>query len=183
MMNLSSNVLLKELPYTQTSEAEFSLWTQPIPFSFTEWKTILSQWTMKKPIKFSSSFFISLKIFFSLRLPPTSSDVHRQTTSTAKKTERTSLPRNQVFGENLVDSLFNSPSTHLLQSSVSLNRHGKKEQKKQVFFVFSIESFQMYQNSSQHLLDVTSRRSKRLVIRQTTIAKDLHGSVTSTTAF
>lgn len=66
MMNLSSNVTLKELPYTQTSEAEFSLWTQPVPFSFTEWKTILSQWTMKKPIKFSSSFSFPWKSSFYL---------------------------------------------------------------------------------------------------------------------
>ncbi|CAF2423860.1 unnamed protein product [Rotaria sp. Silwood2] len=93
-----------------TSSGYFS-WTEEVPISFTEWKTILSKLT-KEEIKKRLS---------------TNSESHRLSTSrqyspTTKKNERQSQPRNSVFGDPVIDSFLVSSSSNLAQSSTNISQ-------------------------------------------------------------
>jgi hypothetical protein len=122
---------------TCTGDSDLSQWSNPIPMSFDEWKSILSQWTTPKTTKcFSNSFPFFFFFFFCFviadlsglldlnRLPTSAADSHRQSNSPGKKQERAALPRNQVFGDSIVDSFLISQSSNILQSSISLTRQG-----------------------------------------------------------
>ncbi|CAF3421260.1 unnamed protein product [Rotaria sp. Silwood1] len=95
-----------------TSSGYFA-WTEEVPISFTEWKTILSKLTKEEIKKRLSA----------------NSESHRLSTShqyspTTKKNERQSLPKNSVFGDAVVDSFLvsSSSSSNLVQSSTNISQ-------------------------------------------------------------
>jgi hypothetical protein len=63
-------------------------------------------------------------LLFFHRLPTLTSQSHHQTVLARKKLEHTSYPKSQAFGETIIDSYIVSPSSTILQSSISLNRQG-----------------------------------------------------------
>ncbi|CAM2714536.1 unnamed protein product [Rotaria socialis] len=85
------------------SDSPFFQWTNQVPISFTDWKCILSTITTKETSKLSSS------------------DQLCRSTTQITKSDRQSLPRNQVFGDKTVES-FIASSSNLAQSSISISR-------------------------------------------------------------
>ncbi|CAF3510862.1 unnamed protein product [Rotaria sordida] len=95
-----------------TSSSGYLTWAEEVPISFTEWKTILSKLTKEEIKKRLSS----------------NSDSHRLSTSrqyspTTKRNERQSLPRNNVFGDSVIDSfLVSSSSSNITQSTTNISQ-------------------------------------------------------------
>ncbi|CAF2193683.1 unnamed protein product [Rotaria magnacalcarata] len=86
-----------------SNDSPFFQWTNQVPISFTDWKCILSTITTKETSKLSSS------------------DQLCRSTAQIPKSDRQSLPRNQVFGDKVVES-FIASSSNLTQSSISVSR-------------------------------------------------------------
>ncbi|CAF3591187.1 unnamed protein product [Rotaria sordida] len=84
-------------------DSPFFQWTAQVPISFTEWKYVLTKLTPKETSKLSSS------------------DPHFRSTPQINKQDRQSLPRNQVFGDTVVDT-FLASSSNIAQSSIDISQ-------------------------------------------------------------
>jgi len=60
---------------------------------------------------------MNLIFFYLNRISSTSTDLHRRSTTQIKKSERQTIPRNQVFSDGIADSFF-------VSSSISISRQG-----------------------------------------------------------
>lgn len=113
-----------------SNDSPFFQWTTQVPISFTEWKCILSA----IPTKDSSKCLSILKKIIIIHLCSidrlSSSDPICRSSSQLTKSDRQSLPRNQVFGDKVVDSFVTSAS-NLVQSSITNSRQGIQRRKNQ----------------------------------------------------